>query len=197
MTKAAARVGMRIGWGLVGLASAAAIALRAPAVAGAQTVGWMPSPSSVGRQQTLCEPGVSFGWAQLSSQNNLYTVPSDGVIQPTTLTLDPSQPANTTATYPARIPVVAGDVLGVAASCIDWYPSPSPNSSDFPFSASFNPPRPTGNPLGQSSQAFPYQQLVLETLKEGAWTRSRSGLGSGCRSRRRSNPTRMATGSGT
>ena len=190
---------------------------------GAQTVGWVPTSSSGGFQQAQCEPAggrASFGWAQLASQNGLYTVPSDGVItswtfttgatavdglylvvyqggpaptpnynntgswtpvawspalnplpaglgsQPTTLSAGPGQAADTTVTYPARITVKAGDVLGVAASCMDWYPSPSPTSADFPFQVPFNAPQPTSPSLPQQTTATPYFVAVEETLRE-------------------------------
>lgn len=38
--------------------------------------------------------------------------------------------------------------------------------SDFPFSSSFNPPRATGSPLGQSAQTFQYAELVEKTFEE-------------------------------
>jgi len=189
----------------------------------AQTVGWVPTSSSGGIQQVQCQPAggrVSFGWAQLSSQNGLYTVPSDGVItswkfttgptavdglylvvyrggpaptgtysntgsytpiawspalnplpaglgsQPTTLAADPSQAADTTVTYPARISVKAGDVLGVAASCMDWYPSPNATTSDFPFLVAFYAPQPASPALPQTTTTIPYGVAVQETFKQ-------------------------------
>jgi uncharacterized repeat protein (TIGR01451 family) len=170
-----------------------------------------------------CMAGHSFGWVQLGSQNNLYTVPSDGVItswtfqtaqvtadglylvvfrggpapdanfdgtgtytpvawspaldplpaglgsQPSMVPSDPSQAANTIATYPARIPVKPGDVLGVAASCLAWYPSQN-GLADFPFTAGFQAPLQTPGSISQQTQPFPYQQLVERTLQEGGYT---------------------------
>jgi len=226
MSETIGGIGVRIGQGLIALAVAAAIGLSGPAPAGAatgaQTVGWVPGAGATGKLQTRCQAGASFGWAQLASQNNLYTVPSTGVItswtfqtgqsaadelylvvyrggpaldanfdgagtytpvawspaliplpaglgsQPTTVATDPAQAANTIATYPARIPVKAGDVLGVAASCLDWYPSQG-GLADFPFATTFEHPTPTGAPFSQQTQTFPYQQVVEQTLDQGGY----------------------------
>ncbi|HKI41992.1 MAG TPA: hypothetical protein VKA66_16855, partial [Mycobacterium sp.] len=86
-------------------------------------------------------------WTPVAWSPALNPLPAGLGSQPTTLSADPSQAADTTVTYPARITVKAGDVLGVAASCMDWYPSPSPTSSDFPFPVPFNAPQPTSPAL--------------------------------------------------
>ena len=105
-------------------------------------------------------------WTPVAWSPALNPLPARLGSQPTTLSADPSQAADTTVTYPARITVKAGDVLGVAASCMDWYPSPSPTSSDFPFTVPFNAPQPTSPALPQQTTTIPYFVAVEDTLKE-------------------------------
>jgi uncharacterized repeat protein (TIGR01451 family) len=48
---------------------------------------------------------------------------------------------------------------------MDWYPSPSPTSSDFPFPVPFNAPQPTSPALPQQTTTIPYFVAVEDTLK--------------------------------